>query len=117
MGTIHNIFDTATPLSCLFLIFRFLDRIANLVSEPSSTAPSTSSIPSQPIPATENSDGDPQSKVCRLDQHSSCDPSLASSSQQLPDYPLLPLSKGCMLTIRKLVEKLRDILKVRKLTL
>ena len=91
-------------ITFLSLICRFLARITSLVSEPSSVTGCESLVPRT---STEEVGDDPQSKVCKRDGAESVRPCKTMTHSQIPDYPLLPLSKGCLLTLQKLAVKFK----------
>ena len=97
-------------ITFLLLICRFLARITSLVSEPSSVTGCESLVPRT---STEEVGDDPQSKVCKRDGAESVRPCKTLTDSQIPDYPLLPLSKGCLLTLQKLAVKFKDTLRDR----
>ena len=97
-------------ITFLLLFCRFLARMTSLVSEPSSVTGCESLVPGT---STEEVGDDPQSKVCKRDGAESVRPCKTLTDSQIPDYPLLPLSKGCLLTLQKLAVKFKDTLRDR----
>ena len=104
----NNILVKLIIITFLLLICRFLARITSLVSEPSSVTGCESLVPRT---STEEVGDDPQSKVCKRDGAESVRPCKTLTDSQIPDYPLLPLSKGCLLTLQKLAVKFKDTLR------
>lgn len=92
----------------IILYFRFLERFTHLALEPSSVS---GAISQPPHTSTEEVGDDPLTKVCKRDSAESVRPYDPSSEPHIPDYPLLPLSRGCLLTLKKLTVQFTDTLK------